>query len=179
MQAATEQQGVSFLASDVDSDGGKLILTAGAPKVTGDDEERMLLALRSIVAADLPLPIRIGVHRGSVFAGDIGPFYRRTYTVMGDAVNLTARLMAKAEPGQIYATGEVLDHSNTLFETAAARAVRWSRAKRSRFGRGRSVVQRVHDRRHASLQDYPLSVARPNLESFAKRLPARARAPDA
>ena len=118
VQAATEQQGVAFLASDVDSDGGKLILTAGAPKVTGDDEERMLLALRSIVAADLPLPIRIGVHRGSVFAGDIGPFYRRTYTVMGDAVNLTARLMAKAAaPGQIYATADVLDHSNTLFAT--------------------------------------------------------------
>jgi class 3 adenylate cyclase len=34
------------------------------------------------------LPIRVGVHRGSVFAGDIGPSYRRTYTVMGDAVNL-------------------------------------------------------------------------------------------
>jgi class 3 adenylate cyclase len=33
----------------------------------------MLLALRRIVAADLPIPIRIGVHRGAVFAGDIGP----------------------------------------------------------------------------------------------------------
>ena len=116
VQKATEQQAVSFLASDIDADGGKLILTAGAPKVTGDDEERMLLALREIIAAELPLPIRVGVHRGSVFAGDIGPAYRRTYTVMGDAVNLTARLMAKAETGRIYATTDVLDHSNTLFE---------------------------------------------------------------
>jgi len=39
VEAATEEQGVSFLASDVDFDGGKLILTAGAPKVTGEDEE--------------------------------------------------------------------------------------------------------------------------------------------
>ena len=117
VEAATEEQEVTLLASDVDADGGKLILTAGAPKSTGDDEERMLLALRRIVEADLPMPIRIGVNRGSVFAGDIGPVYRRTYTVMGDAVNLAARLMAKAEPGHIYATASVLDRSNTLFET--------------------------------------------------------------
>ncbi len=117
VESAIEEQGVSFLASDVDADGGKLILTGGAPKVTGNDEERMLLALSKIVASDLPIPIRIGVHRGAVFAGDIGPAYRRTYTVMGDAVNLTARLMAKAEPGCIYATADVLDRSNTLFET--------------------------------------------------------------
>jgi predicted ATPase len=36
---------------------------------------------------------------------------------MGDAVNLTARLMAKAEPRLIYATGDVLDRSATHFET--------------------------------------------------------------
>jgi len=116
IEAATEEQSVAFLASDVDTDGGKLILTGGAPKVTGNDEERMLLALRRIVASDLPIPIRIGVHRGAVFAGDVGPAFRRSYTVMGDAVNLAARLMTKAEPGHIYATPEVLDRSGTQFE---------------------------------------------------------------
>ena len=117
IDAATVEQNVAFLASDIDADGSKLILTGGAPKVTGNDEERMLLALSRIVSADLPLRIRVGVHRGAVFAGDIGPPYRRTYTVMGDAVNLTARLMANAEPGLIYATADVLDRSGTQFET--------------------------------------------------------------
>ena len=42
--------------------------------------------------------IRIGVNKGPVFVGDIGPRFRRTFTVMGDAVNLAARVMAKAEP---------------------------------------------------------------------------------
>ena len=119
VEAATEAQDVALLASDLDGDGGKLILTAGAPKVTGDDEERMLLAVRRILDADLPLPVRIGINRGSVFAGDIGPAYRRTYTVMGDAVNLAARVMAKAAPGSVYATADVLERSNTLFETTA------------------------------------------------------------
>ena len=117
VEAATEEMEITFLGSDVDHDGGKLILTAGAPKATGDSEEHMLLALRKIVESRFSLPIRIGVHRGSVFAGDIGPPYRRTYTVMGDAVNLAARVMSKAEPGQIYATGDVLERSNTLFDT--------------------------------------------------------------
>ena len=117
VEEATERRDLALLASDIDADGGKLILTAGAPRVTGDDEERMLLALREIVSADLPMPVRIGVHRGAVFAGDIGPVYRRTYTVMGDAVNVAARLMAKAERGHIYASSEVLAQSDTLFET--------------------------------------------------------------
>jgi class 3 adenylate cyclase/tetratricopeptide (TPR) repeat protein len=119
VEAAADAQDVALLASDVDADGGKLILTAGAPKVTGDDEERVLLAARRIIDAGLPIGVKLGVHRGSVFAGDIGPAYRRTYTVMGDAVNLAARLMAKAAPGTIYATADVLDRSNTLFDTVA------------------------------------------------------------
>ena len=77
----------------------------------------MLLALRRIDRGTRAIPIRIGVNRGAVFAGDIGPAYRRTYTVMGDAVNLAARLMAKAEPGQLLATGSVLDASIVTFET--------------------------------------------------------------
>ena len=65
VEAATEAQDVALLASDLDANGGKLILTAGAPKVTGDDEERMLLAVRRILDADLPLPVKIGINRGA------------------------------------------------------------------------------------------------------------------
>ena len=155
VDAAVEEQGITFLSSDVDADGGKLILTAGAPTVTGDDEERMLLALRKIIETDLPIPIRIGVNRGSVFAGDIGPPYRRTYTVMGDAVNLAARLMAKAEPDHIYATADVLDHSNTLFETTelAPFAVKGKARPVQAWSVGRAQGSR---KRHIALQRLPL-----------------------
>ena len=114
--ALAEEHRICLLASDVDVDGAKLILTSGVPLTAEDDEERMLLALHRIVGKRLPLPLQIGVHRGPVFAGDIGPPFRRTYTVMGDAVNLAARVMARAPEGQIYATADVLDRSPTAFE---------------------------------------------------------------
>ncbi len=79
----------------------------------------MLLTLRSIIDADTTVPVRIGVNKGPVFAGDIGPAYRRTYTVMGDAVNLAARVMSMAVSGQILATGPVLDASSVAFNTVA------------------------------------------------------------
>jgi class 3 adenylate cyclase/tetratricopeptide (TPR) repeat protein len=116
-QRAVERQEVTFLATDADRDGGKLILVAGAPATSGDDEHRMLLAVREIMDAGAPLSIRIGVNRGSVFVGEVGPPYRRTFTVMGDAVNLAARLMAKAETGQILCTPESLARSRTRFDT--------------------------------------------------------------
>ncbi|HEY6568200.1 MAG TPA: AAA family ATPase, partial [Actinomycetota bacterium] len=118
-QYAIDEQGVCFLGSDVDANGGKLIFTSGAPVNTGSDEERMLLALRRIAGGEGPIPFGIGVNRGDVFAGDIGPWYRRTYTVMGDDVNLAARLMAQAGTHEIYATADVLERSGTRFETAA------------------------------------------------------------
>jgi class 3 adenylate cyclase/tetratricopeptide (TPR) repeat protein len=115
VQGAVDRQGVTFLATDADKDGGKIILTAGAPSTSGDDEQRMLLAVREIMDAENPLPIRIGVNQGSVFVGEVGPHYRRTFTVMGDAVNLAARLMTKAEPGEIFTTPDLLARSHTGF----------------------------------------------------------------
>ncbi|MET0827053.1 MAG: adenylate/guanylate cyclase domain-containing protein, partial [Acidimicrobiales bacterium] len=118
VQRAAEDEGICFLASDIDADGGKFILTAGVPTAVEDDEGRMLRALRVVADAGTTLPIKIGVNRGHVFAGEIGARFRSTYTVMGDTVNLAARLMAAAPAGAIYATPAVLDRSATMFETA-------------------------------------------------------------
>ena len=98
--AVRRELGLTWLESDIDVDGGKLYLAAGAPSSTGADEERMLRALRAILDEGSPLTLRAGVNRGPVFAGDIGASARRTYAVMGDTVNLAARLAARAEPGR-------------------------------------------------------------------------------
>lgn len=116
---ATDRHEVTFLASDVAVDGGKIILTSGAPRSHDRLEERLLCALREIMDTPLPLRLRAGATSGRVFAGDFGPSYRRTYSVVGDAVNLAARLMGKAGPGQIVTTAEVAERSRTRFEVTS------------------------------------------------------------
>ena len=109
VQAAADPVGVTFLGSDIAADGGKLVLVSGAPTSYDDGEDRMLHAVTQLRGLDSPLDLRVGVSRGHVFAGHVGPRFRRTYTVMGDAVNVAARVMAHAEPGTVLATAEVIE----------------------------------------------------------------------
>jgi class 3 adenylate cyclase/tetratricopeptide (TPR) repeat protein len=117
---------VTLLASDLDRDGGKIILAAGIPSTGDDDAGRMLRVVRAIVDASTVLPVRVGVSRGHVFAGEIGTDRRATYTVIGDTVNVAARLAGRAAPGQIYATLQVVTRSrvsirHTALESFAVR----------------------------------------------------------
>lgn len=118
-QEAAEANEVTLLATDVAEDGGKIILTSGVPMSAGDDETRILSAVRRIVHRGGRLTLRAGVTFGNVFAGDYGPVYRKTYSVAGDCVNLAARLMGKAEPGQVVTLPAVIDRCRTVFETTA------------------------------------------------------------
>lgn len=98
---------VLLTATDIGSDGGKFMLTAGAPRTTGDEEARMLRVARRAVEIDCGLPVRVGVNAGNVFVGAVGAPHRRTYSTMGDATNTAARVMGRAEPGTVLATRTV------------------------------------------------------------------------
>jgi class 3 adenylate cyclase/tetratricopeptide (TPR) repeat protein len=117
IQEAAARYEVPFNVTDVSKGSVKVLLTAGAPSTTGHDEEQTLRVVREVMDRPGVVPMRAGLDAGHVFTGDFGPQYRRTYAVLGDAINTAARVMARAEPGQILATDVVLGRSRTTFET--------------------------------------------------------------
>ncbi len=88
--------------------GDELMVLFGAPRAMEDHASRALhaaLEMRDALAAfrleHAPLrahelSMHFGVNSGEVIAGEIGSESRRAYTVMGDAVNVAARLVARA-----------------------------------------------------------------------------------
>ena len=83
----------------------------GAPVMHSNDPERAVRAALAVQAAvmDLEIPkmpgVRlqagIGITSGDVIAGNVGSERRMHYAVVGDSVNVAARLEAAAGPGQI------------------------------------------------------------------------------
>ncbi|MCS7071004.1 MAG: AAA family ATPase, partial [Anaerolinea sp.] len=105
--------------------GTKYLVTFGAPIAHSDDPGRAVAAAVEIreqtqrfnqrlndelppdLRRDRYVTIRIGITQGETFAGEVGWKQRREFTVMGDDVNLSARFMANAQPGQILISARV------------------------------------------------------------------------
>ncbi|HEX4909227.1 MAG TPA: adenylate/guanylate cyclase domain-containing protein [Permianibacter sp.] len=56
-----------------------------------------------------PISFRLGMHTGDMIAGSMGSEDRMQYTVVGDSVNLAARLCSVSKAGQIILSEEVLN----------------------------------------------------------------------
>lgn len=83
----------------VDDKGATLLAVLGLPPLSHeDDPRRAVLAALDMQSALQTLGVRasIGVASGVVLCGEVGSDVRREYTVMGDCVNLAARLMQAA-----------------------------------------------------------------------------------
>ena len=121
VDAASPALDVTLISTDVAPDGIKLIIAAGVPATVGDDGERLVVALERIVAATTTatatdrLEVRAGANIGVIFAADVGHPQRRTYTVMGDAVNLAARLAYRADPDEVLASAALVETLSSRF----------------------------------------------------------------
>jgi class 3 adenylate cyclase/tetratricopeptide (TPR) repeat protein len=90
---------------DVGDKGSLFIVLFGAPVLHEDDETRALRCVRDLL--DLPgEQLRAGVATGFTFCGCVGSAGRKEYAAVGDTVNVAARLMQAAKPGEaLVATG--------------------------------------------------------------------------
>jgi class 3 adenylate cyclase/tetratricopeptide (TPR) repeat protein len=122
------QYGGFLVSNDIYTEGVKFIVAFGAPIAREDDSAnalRVALALDEWLGeAGLELQHRIGINSGNAFAGDIGAPYRREYTVMGDCVNLAARLMSAALPGQVLVSAETGERAGAGFVLRELPAIR-------------------------------------------------------
>jgi class 3 adenylate cyclase/tetratricopeptide (TPR) repeat protein len=100
-----EQYGGHVRQVEMGDKGSKVIVLFGAPVTYENDEERALacaLALQELAGEiESVTEQHIGVNSGRVFVGNVGSPRRQEYAAIGDAVNLSARLMQAAEEGQV------------------------------------------------------------------------------
>lgn len=108
----------NILQLTIGDKGSYLYAAFGAPYAHEDDSVRAVSAALDIRDQTLLLnflePVQIGISQGIMRTGTYGGNSRRTYGVLGDEVNLAARLMQRAEPGTILISesvlGDKLDH---------------------------------------------------------------------
>lgn len=94
--------------------GSKCLVVFGAPIAHEDDVERALNCALEL-SQMMRIPVRIGISTGFVYCGQVGSAARQEYTVMGDHVNLAARLMQAAREGQILVDGDTYALAPQLF----------------------------------------------------------------
>jgi predicted ATPase/class 3 adenylate cyclase len=97
--------------------GNQLHIIFGAPVAPdGPDQAiRCALALQREKPAFIARQ-RIGLAVGKVFAGPVGSAARQEYTVVGDVVNLSARLMQICADGQVFTDRATAERAGQWFE---------------------------------------------------------------
>jgi adenylate cyclase len=103
-QRVFSHYGGNLLQLTLGDKGAYLYAVFGSPHAHEDDAARAAAAALEVVTLERETAareIQIGISHGRLRSGTYGHAMRRTFVCLGDAVNLAARLMSKAAPGQI------------------------------------------------------------------------------
>ena len=116
-----------LLATAIDAHGGEIYHIAGDGMMAGfglhgagaGGASDAMAAARDMLAAFTPMASRwrrelhietgigVGIHQGEVALGPLGPSGRATSTLIGDTVNVAARLCNRARAGEVLFSAEV------------------------------------------------------------------------
>jgi adenylate cyclase len=114
VQALLSRGGGNLLEITVGDKGSYLYISFGATVSHEDDAHRAVLAALQLSKLTSGLAegtkgaeIQIGVTRGTMRTGEYGGKTRRSYGALGDDVNLAARLMGRAAPGEVLVSRRV------------------------------------------------------------------------
>lgn len=122
VQARLAQYEGHLLQLTVGDKGSYLYAAFGAPIAHEDDAARAVAAALALQALPPELnfihELRMGISQGQMRAGEYGGPTRRTYGVLGNDVNIAARLMSAAEPGQILITERIAAPVAPLYDCA-------------------------------------------------------------
>jgi adenylate cyclase len=107
--------------------GDQVMAFFGAPLYTKDHPERAVHAALKIIngmsglAPVEHLHVGAGIATGEAFVGNVGEGAVTDYTVLGDTVNVAARLQGAAASGEILISEETYAHVESRFPNASRR----------------------------------------------------------
>jgi len=107
--------------------GDQVMAFFGAPLQTKDHPRRAVQAALRIIsgmnnlAGGEHLQVGAGIATGEAFVGNVGEGAVTDYTVLGDTVNVAARLQGVAASGEILLTEETYSHVDLEFPNAPSR----------------------------------------------------------
>ncbi len=119
-QATARRQEGSLLQLTIGDKGSYCYIAFGAPTAHDDDAARAVSAAHELRAQLAQMSyirsVQYGISMGTMRVGPYGGTSHRTFGVLGDEVNMAARLMSRAEAGQIYISQRVADAVEARFD---------------------------------------------------------------
>ena len=119
--------GGSFNRMDMGDKGSKFLSFFGAPETYSDNEERAVAFALQLKKLEGEIPDikgqSIGITSGIAYCGLVGSQERQEYTIMGDVVNVSARLMSEAR-GKILVSEEVRKKTRKKFQYSPKKEIR-------------------------------------------------------